>query len=231
MRKVCVLFSVVATALAVAAFAVLCIQIFAFKGSFYADEYAKNNTASYVGVTQTELNGATDVLLSYLQGERDNLDYEANIGGDAMQFYNAREKAHMVDVKNLYITAINVAVYGSMTAAVLFALCFVAYKRKALKSVLFGIYRTCYIILGGFAILLVWAAIDFNGFWTDFHLLFFRNDLWMLDPNTSLMIRMFESNFFFDLVIMILLLFLGVVISVAVASKLLHRRLALHESK
>ncbi|MEI6100372.1 MAG: TIGR01906 family membrane protein [Eubacteriales bacterium] len=231
MRKVCALFSVVATILAVAAFAVLCIQVFAFQGSFYTDEYAKSNTAAYVGVTQTELIGATDALLSYLQDKRDNLDFTANIGGETRQYYNMREKAHMVDVKNLYISAINVAVYGSIVAAALFALCFIIYKRKALKSVLFGIYRTCYVILGGFAILAVWAAIDFNGFWTDFHLLFFRNDLWLLDPNTSLMIRMFESSFFFDLVIIILLVFFGVVIPVTVASKLLHRRLALHESK
>lgn len=231
MRKVCVIFSVVATVLAVAAFAVGSIQIFSFQGQFYAEEYAKYGTASYVGVTQQELTGATDVLLSYIQDKRGDLDFTANIDGGERQYYNMREKAHMVDVKNLYLSAVNVEVYGGIAAAALFALCFIIYKKRALKSVLLGLYRTCYVILGAFAILAVWAAIDFNSFWTDFHLVFFRNDLWLLDPNTSLMIRMFESGFFFDLVIMILALFFGVVIPVCVAAKLIHRRLAKHEAK
>jgi integral membrane protein TIGR01906 len=222
---------VVATVLAVAAFAVLCIQIFAFQEQFYTDEYTKYNTASYVGVTQQELTGATDVLLSYIQDKRGDLDFTANIGGENQQYYNAREKAHMVDVKNLYLSAVNVEVYGSIAAAALFALCFIIYKKKAAKSVLEGVYKAGYVILGAFAILTVWAAIDFNTFWTDFHLVFFRNDLWLLDPNTSLMIRMFESGFFFDLVIMILILFFGVVIPVAVVAKLVHRRLKKNEAK
>ncbi len=226
MKRACFILSAVATVLAVAAFAVLCIQIFSFQGQFYAEEYEKYGTAAYVGVTQQELNGATGVLLSYLEDKRDNLDYTANIGGEERQYYNMREKAHMVDVKNLYISAVNVEVYGGIAAAALFMLCFIIYKKRALKTVLAGIYKSCYVILGAFAILAVWAAIDFNSFWTDFHLLFFRNDLWLLDPNTSLMIRMFESGFFFDLVVMILVLFFGVVIPVCVAAKLIHRKLA-----
>ena len=229
MRKMCILFSVVATFLAVMALAVFCIQIFAFNGQFYADEYAKNDTASYVGVSSQDLNKATDVLLSYIQDNREDLDLTVNMDGQQRQYYNAREKAHMVDVKNLYLSAVNFAVYGSITAAVLFALCFAIQRKKALKAVLLGIYNTSYVIMAGFAILAAWAASDFDGFWTRFHLVFFRNDLWLLDPNTDLMIRMFQSGFFFDLVLLILILFFGIFIPATIAAKLVHKRLVKNE--
>lgn len=229
MRKLCILFSVIATFLAVMALAVFCIQVFAFNGQFYTDEYAKNNTAAYVGVGSQDLNAATDVLLTYIQDKRSDLDLTVNINGEERQYYNEREKAHMVDVKNLYLTAVNFAIYGSITAAALFAVCFAMKRKKALKTVLLGVYNTSYVILAGFAILAAWAASSFDGFWTSFHKVFFRNDLWQLDPNTDLMIRMFQSEFFFDLVLMILLLFFGIFIPATIAAKLVHKRLVKNE--
>lgn len=229
MRKLCVLFSVVATFLAVMALAVLCIQIFAFDSRFYADEYAKYDTASYVGVESRDLNAATDVLLSYIEDKRGDLDLTVNIGGEQRQYYNEREKAHMVDVKNLYLSAVNFAIYGSIAACALFAACFLIMNKKALRAVLFGIYNSAYVILAGFAILAAWAASDFDGFWTRFHMVFFRNDLWILDPRTDLMIRMFQSGFFFDLVLLILLLFFGIFIPATIAAKLVHKRLVKNE--
>lgn len=230
MRKLGILFSAVATFLAVMALAVFCIQVFAFNSQFYTDEYAKYSTASYVGVSSQDLNTATDVLLSYIQDQREDLDLTVNMDGQQRQYYNEREKAHMVDVKNLYLSAVNFAIYGSLTAVALFALCFLIMKKKALKAVLFGIYNTSYVILAGFAILAAWAASNFDGFWTSFHRVFFRNDLWLLDPNTDLMIRMFQSGFFFDLVLMILLLFFGIFIPATIAAKLVHKRLVKNES-
>ncbi len=49
----------------------------------------------------------------------------------------------------------------------------------------------------------VWAAVDFNAFWINFHKLFFTNDLWLLDPAKSVLINMVPSQFFFDLVMRI----------------------------
>ena len=53
----------------------------------------------------------------------------------------------------------------------------------------------------------VWAAADFDAFWLNFHYLFFDNDLFLLDPNTSIMINMFPSAFFMHMVFMIIATF------------------------
>jgi integral membrane protein (TIGR01906 family) len=68
------------------------------------------------------------------------------------------------------------------------------------------------ILLTGAVILFIaiWALADFNQFWTNFHLLFFDNDLWLLDPNTSIMINLFPGSFFFDLVTRIIAWVVGI---------------------
>ena len=224
MRKLCIVLSGVGTVLAVMALAVFCIQVFSFDGNFYAEEYAKYETAEYVGVSGSQLEDATDALLSYLQDKRGDIDLTVTINGEDRQYYNEREKAHMVDVKALYLSAVQFAVWGAVAAAGLFAACFVIRKRKALSSVLEGFYKTSYAILAAFAALAGWAAIDFDGFWVDFHRVFFRNDLWLLDPRTDLMIRMFSSRFFFDLVFRVIALFLGVLIPAVFIARIVYKR-------
>lgn len=226
MRKGCIVFSAAGTVLAVMALAVFCIQVFSFDENFYAAEYAKYGTAATVGVSEGELGDATAALLSYIQDKRGDIDLAVTMDGEARQYYNEREKAHMVDVKALYLSAVRLAAWGAAVAAGLFAACFLLWKRKALPAVLDGVYKTSAVILAAFAALAVWAAVDFDGFWISFHRVFFTNDLWMLDPRTDLMIRMFSTGFFFDLVFRILAMFLGILIPAAVAARIAHKRLA-----
>ena len=49
------------------------------------------------------------------------------------------------------------------------------------------------LIGGGLAL---WAALDFTSFWTAFHLAFFSNDLWLMDPRVSRMIRICPEHLF-----------------------------------
>ena len=225
MRKWCIIFSAIGTVLAVMALAVFCIQVFSFDRDFYAEEYGKYGTPATVGVSDDTLREATDTLLSYIQGGREDLDLSVTINGAERQFYNEREKAHMVDVKALYASAVGVMIWGGIAAAGLFAACFIIWKKKAILPVLEGFYKTSYAVLAAFAALAVYAAIDFNSFWVNFHLVFFRNDLWLLDPNTDLMIRMFSSGFFFDLVFLIIALFLGILIPAVIAARIVHKKL------
>ena len=49
--------------------------------------------------------------------------------------------------------------------------------------------------LGAFAI---WAAADFSGAFTFFHETLFTNDLWLLNPETDLLLRLLPEQFFAD---------------------------------
>lgn len=79
-------------------------------------------------------------------------------------------------------------------------------------------------VLAAFAVVGICAAADFTSFWVSFHHVFFRNDLWTFDPRTSLLIRMFEEKFFFDLVTRILIWFLAVCAGLLVLSFILWKK-------
>jgi integral membrane protein (TIGR01906 family) len=52
--------------------------------------------------------------------------------------------------------------------------------------------------LGILVVVGVSALADFGGFWTQFHLLSFSNDLWLLDPSKDYLIMMFPEGFWAD---------------------------------
>ena len=43
----------------------------------------------------------------------------------------------------------------------------------------------------------VLSLIDFDGLWTRFHQIAFRNDLWQLDPTSDYLIMLFPEPFWF----------------------------------
>ncbi len=211
------------TAMIVIATLVAVVETVAFDRAFYSREYGRLNTAAYVGVDQKTLDGATTVLLDYLQGKRENLDFEAQIGEESREYYNDREKAHMADVAKLNQNAVGMMVGFFSAGGALLAVAFVFCARR------YVVWKSCFFtmigILAVFFVLAVWAACDFNAFWISFHYVFFTNDLWMLDPQTSLLIRMYEEAFFFDLVGKILAWFLGMIAAALVCTGFLYKRM------
>ena len=64
-------------------------------------------------------------------------------------------------------------------------------------------------VFGAVLILLgIWVAVDFNSFWTEFHHLFFTNDLWLMDYATCRMIRICPLPLFNEIVVRFALMFL-----------------------
>lgn len=178
-----------------------------FDRSFYAYEYKTNGQAEKIGMSDEDLMNSTTTLLDYIQGKRDNIIVEATVDGNLIDVFNERETLHMVDVKALFQKADiarNVLLWGG------FVLLIIVLKknRNGWLSLLRDTYRYSLLNLGIFiGALGIWAAVDFYDFWVDFHYLFFKNTLFFLDPNTSIMINMFPENFFFDLVFRVILVF------------------------
>ena len=55
------------------------------------------------------------------------------------------------------------------------------------------------IFAGAASALLIWAAVNFDGLFITFHRAAFRNDGWLLDPRTDLLIRLMPVKFFMAL--------------------------------
>lgn len=168
--------------------------------SFYNRQYVANDTPAYTGLSFENLEIVTDNLLDYLVGQRDNLDMELSVGGEMREIFDEREKTHMVDVQKLYLTVVYTT---AALLAVIILSAVIMYKDKAresLQSLLFSKYKKSLIVAAVLVIILgAIFYINFNWFWTNFHLVFFSNDLWILDPAISVMINMFPLDFFFSI--------------------------------
>ena len=199
-----------------------CVNFFCFQKSFYQREYQKLDTAEQIGMSGADLQAATDALLDYLRGRRENLHVQATIGGQQREVFNQREILHMADVRTLYLWAMRIGNGLLILAAAFYLWAWIGGRDKA--AVLGGYLQGNYILLGLIAALGIYAALDFNSFWTGFHKIFFTNDLWLLDPRTDILIQMVPEQFFFDLVMRIVVSAAVIIAVLMVAAHLAKRR-------
>ena len=181
------------------------ISIASLNPAFFERFYDEQQTYQAMGMSQTDLMKATHGLVDYMIGKRDDLDIEVWVNQEKVAMFNQREIDHMVDVLALYqgMVKFQWASYGFFIIMALLAL--LKFKKQFFMELLEASKQALVllaIILGGLSL---FAIIDFNQFWTSFHLLFFTNDLWLLDPLTDRMISMVPLLFFQKLVFTIVL--------------------------
>lgn len=189
-----------------------CILAVALNRDVYDAAYTHLGTAEKLGMSQTDQMAATDALLEYCKGNRDDIQCEVTVDGEVREAFDARETAHMVDVKNLAQgarTLRNILILP-FAGLLVFAF-FTRQKRRVCKFTLWGLG----ISVGFVGLLGLLIASDFSWFWTTFHHVFFTNDLWLLDPSVSLMINMFPLQFFLSMCVRILIL-IGICFAIAV---------------
>jgi len=160
-----------------------------------------------IGITQADLDEVTDVFIDYTKDRIDSIDVAVTLDNEKTEMFNTREKLHMIDVKNLYISMIYICYFFLAFIIVVFSYLFI--KKK--KSVIFEMHKKVSVGFLFFCVALIaYFIIDFNSFWTNVHLLLFTNDLWLLNPMTDRMIIMFPLNFFMSLSSIVLFIFVAI---------------------
>lgn len=178
---------------------------------WYEKEYEKYMVLEELEMEMPDVMDVTEEMMKYLRGNRENLVVDTVVNGREREFFNAREKAHMVDVQNLFLGGIKLrqgAVLTVLVIMVVFVVTKAPWKDILPKSFLAatGLVMGITIFLG------VLFMSDFYKYFTLFHEIFFDNDLWLLDPDTDLMIRMLPEGFFLDMVMRIGVIFLGILL-------------------
>lgn len=169
---------------------------------WYQKEYLKNGVLDDLEMEVEDVMHVTKEMMAYLRGNREDLEVHTIVNGSPREFFNDREKAHMVDVKNLFLGGLDLrlgACVVFIASLVILIFSKANWKKLLPESFLMGV--------GGFIVLLgIFAgliATDFNKYFVIFHEIFFDNDLWILDWKTDLLIRMLPEGFFFDMVVRI----------------------------
>lgn len=193
-----------------AMFLVVAIYFPTFSMNFYQSEYSKYNIPERIGVSEDQLMGVTKRLTDYMRGYADDLVITAEVNGVIREFFDDRDKAHMADVKRLFDFA-RVAFVTSLCVAI-----FTWLMLREDRMLLFRVSQlTLLCIFGIFAALAGVIALNFDSAFITFHLIFFDNDLWVLDPAKSLLINIVPQEFFVDIAIRVGLIFGGLMIAYA----------------
>ena len=169
-------------------FLVISIENNAYNRSYFIKSFEKYNIEQATSKSMEELDVITTDIIKYLKNEGGNELLEPH--------FNEREILHMDDVQKLFDLE-RMIKYITIITSFLIILYFIK-KEQILtlgKTLFYGLFSN-YIVLSVLGILLL---LDFNKYFTYFHLIFFTNELWLLDPATDLMIQMLPEEFFFGM--------------------------------
>ena len=166
----------------------------------YAVQHYGSQQAS--GIPEQDLLKANDQIHDYLTNNRSGaLSIQVrNQNGEAVPLFNAREVAHMADVRDLVHLFFIVQV-AALAALLLFGvLIFVLWKLRTLAlAALYGSVLTAALI----TFTGIFAVTGFDSAWSQFHGIAFSNDFWELNPARDHLIQMFPESFWFDITILI----------------------------
>ena len=161
-----------------------------FDINFYKNFYQKENLASSIGTSSDSLINNTQNLLNYLnKKEQLNTDW-----------FSEKDILHMVDVQNLYTFSYNIMIYCLLTLIISTIIIILILRGKSLLYItkIFNKVLLLFIVLvGGLSAVI---AYNFNSFWIKFHTTLFSNELWLLSPNESNLIKMVPEEFFISLI-------------------------------
>lgn len=175
------------------------VRILVFDADYYMRGYERHGGARMTGMSRDELALATAQIQDYFRGGPPvSIVVEKEWGREVL--FNAREQHHMADVRDLLNLTLRVQEVSLAYVAGVVIVLLVVRRAEGVRSLARWISAATVFTLVLFAILGILAISDFSAFWTQFHLLSFTNDLWLLDPRTDYMIRLYPITFWFNAV-------------------------------
>ncbi|MBT5022664.1 TIGR01906 family membrane protein [Candidatus Woesearchaeota archaeon] len=164
-----------------------------FDDKFYLESFENFGVYDYFsenGYSGSEINAVNSDLLDYFRSDLLIDDFES------LNFFNAREKSHLVDVKNL-VGALDCVLMLSVFLFLIFlGLLLYIYGIEGFKVLgwicLLGGLVVFLIVLLGFI-----GSTQFDNTFNEFHYLFFEGDSWLFDPVEDNIIKLYPFDFFF----------------------------------
>lgn len=174
-----------------------CIEAVAFDEGRYKALYKEFGILSDTGLgSMDSLMGITHELLAYCRGDRDSLDMQAVISGESREVFSVREKEHMVDVQRLFVKGFKIRLVAVICLLFLLLLLVYVARRRMLRELARG-WLVTVAALGALLVAIgVAFAANFDWAWTQFHYIFFTNDLWLLyqdDMLILMLLKLFSS--------------------------------------
>lgn len=185
-----------------------------FNLNFYKNFYLRENLAPSINTTNDELINNTINLLEYLTNKA-----ELNT-----TWFSEKDILHMKDVRVLYNVSFNLMIFFIIIFILSTILIALVYKNYAMFYITKTFNKT---LLAFILLVIVLAGIisyNFTSFWIKFHQLLFTNDLWLLSPEESNLIKMVPEQFFISLITTIILHILILFVSLLVVNNIFKKK-------
>ena len=175
------------------------IQYGATDEGFFDKTFKTLGSQAKVGLNDADFNAVKMKLIDYVGLKTEEFSVPVTVDGQQTDFFNDKERAHMVDVRNLFV--LNDRVLKGSLILLLAIFAFGKYGLGMRRILTDGLSISGIFMLVFVAAIGLLASQDFNAIFTKFHELFFTNSLWLLDPATDRMIVLLEEQFFLGMAI------------------------------
>lgn len=151
------------------------------------------------GISRNSYPELAEALSSFLAGDIGSAQVTLTRGTENISAFSNKELLHLQDVQNLFVLAHRASIAGIFMMIVTIFMMIFALKGNAIDKA-FIIARSFKLALG-FSIMVLLAAsvlasLDFYTAFTMMHRFVFTNDLWLLNPQTDLLIQLMPEPFF-----------------------------------
>lgn len=184
----------------------------------YRDGFEKYDISTVTGISLQELGTVARAIVNYWNSGEEYISVTVEKNDQSFILFNEREIIHLKDVKALvrldYLAILVTGLYVVAYAILAFWYHRPTYRRDLAVAVFWGSILS----LGIIGTVGVVALADFDGFWTQFHLFSFDNDLWLLDPSCDYLIMMFPEGFWFDSILIVAGLMIIMALLIGVSS-------------
>ena len=185
-----------------------------FNLNFYKNFYSKENLTANIGITSDELINNTSNLLDYL-----NSKAKLNTS-----WFTEKDILHMKDVRTLYNVSFYTMIFFIAVFIISTILIMFLYKNHTMFYITRTFNKTLLAFIVSIIVLSGIISYNFNSFWIKFHQLLFSNDLWLLSPDESNLIKMVPEEFFISLITTIILHILLLFIALFVLNNIFKKR-------
>ncbi len=165
--------------------------------------FEQNRVGASTGLTPDELQAVAEEFIRYFNSDQEFLDIRVRRGDASHPLFTEREILHMRDVKQLVLGLDRVRLFTGLFLLGFIGVSLVTGRRQGLVVLgdwlaFGGALTVGLLLLTGLGL-----AVAFDQLFILFHLISFRNDLWVLDPAQHNLIRLFPEPFWFSAALML----------------------------
>ena len=154
---------------------------------------------AHLNVSPTRYEDYAKAICDYLDGKTPVTQIANPETGETEPAFSDKENLHMADVKGI-VNLLKIVRWagGGIVIGALLVLYLKSKDNKAqfLSDAVRGFALSALFLLLIATFLAIWGAVNFDGLFVTFHKLSFSNDLWILDPNTDLLVALMPLPFF-----------------------------------